>query len=71
MAKAQLATRVDAALRDAVREVCAARGIKMTRFIEDALIDKLEDLEDLEDISALKREQARPLSEILAELETG
>ena len=68
MELAQLATRVDRRGKKAVEEVCRARGLKMNRFIEDALIDKLEELEDVEDLKAIRCEPTRPLSAILQEL---
>jgi hypothetical protein len=68
MALTQLATRVDQRVKKAVEEVCHARGLKMNRFIEDALIDKLEELEDIEDLKNIRREPSRPLSEVLQDL---
>jgi hypothetical protein len=40
----------------------------MNRFIEDALIDKLEELEDIEDLKKIRCEPTRPFAEILREL---
>ena len=71
MEQAQLATRVDKRVKQAVEEVCRARGLKMNRFIEDALIDKLEELEDVEDLKKIRCEPSRPLDEILRELGSG
>ena len=68
MAKLQLATRIDERVKRALEEVCRRRGLKMTHFIESAIIDKLEELEDLEDLSQIHQEKTRPLSEVLAEL---
>jgi hypothetical protein len=68
MAQTQLATRVDARVKKAVEEVCNTRGLKMNRFIEDALIDKLEELEDIEDLRKILCEPTRPFAEILREL---
>ena len=68
MELAQLATRVDKRVKKAVEEVCAARGWKMNRFIEDALIDKLEELEDLEDLKKIRCEPSRPLKDVLRDL---
>ena len=69
MTLTQLATRVDKRVKQAVEEICKARGLKMNRFIEDALIDKLEELEDFVDLKKLRCEPSRPLTEILEELE--
>ncbi|MBA3564081.1 MAG: hypothetical protein H0W33_08765 [Gammaproteobacteria bacterium] len=68
MAQTQLATRIDTRVKKAVEAVCDARGLKMNRFIEDALIDKLEELEDIEDLKQIRGEPTRPLSDILEDL---
>jgi hypothetical protein len=68
MGQTQLATRVDKRVKQAVEEFCRARGLKMNRFIEDALIDKLEELEDIEDLKKIRCEPARPLEEVLRDL---
>ena len=68
MAQAQLATRVDERVKQAVEELCRVRGWKMNRFIEDALIDKLEELEDIEDLKKIRCEPSRPLDEVLRDL---
>ena len=68
MGQVQLATRIDARVKNAVEKLCDARGLKMNRFIEEALLDKLEELEDVEDLKALLCEPTRPLSEILKDL---
>lgn len=68
MAQVQMATRIDERVKRAVEEVCAVRGLKMGRFIEDALIDKLEELADLEDLQKIRAEPARSLEEVIKEL---
>lgn len=68
MQQAQLATRIDHRVKKAVEEVCNARGLKMNRFIEEALLDKLEELEDIEDLKKIRCEATRPLAEILKDL---
>ena len=68
MELAQLATRVDRRVKKAVEEVCRARGLKMNRFIEDALIDKLEELEDMEDLKMIRCEPSRPLEDVVQDL---
>ena len=65
MTQIRLATRIDAHVKSAVEEFCKSRGLKMNRFIEDALVDKLAELEDVE---TLLREPTRPLSELLKDL---
>jgi hypothetical protein len=68
MAQTQIATRIDTRVKRAVEDVCAARGLKMNRFIEDALIDRLEELEDIEDLKRIRCEPTRPLSAVLKAL---
>ena len=64
----QIAARIDVRVRKAVSAYCKARGLKMSRFLEDALLDKLEEISDAEEISALRREPSRPFEEFVAEL---
>jgi hypothetical protein len=40
----------------------------MNHFIQEAILDRLEELEDAEDVMKIRHEPARPLSEVLAEL---
>lgn len=68
MSQTQLATRIDQRVKKAVEQVCDARGLKMNRFIEDALIDKLEEMEDIEDLKAIRCEPTKPLSAVIHEL---
>ena len=68
MAQIQLATRIDLKVKKAVEEVCELRGLKMNRFIEDALIDKLEEMEDIEDLAHLRFESTRSLKDIISDL---
>ena len=68
VAQVQLATRIDARVKKAVERLCDTRGLKMNRFIEEALLDKLEELEDVEDLKTLLCEPTRPMSEILKDL---
>ena len=68
MALQQLATKIDEQVKKTVEAVCRARGFKMNRFIEEALLDKLEELEDIEDVKRLRREPSRLLTEILKDL---
>jgi hypothetical protein len=63
-----MATRIDERVKRAVEEVCVARGLKMGRFIEDALIDKLEELADIEDLQKIRAEPTRSLDEVIREL---
>jgi serine/threonine protein kinase HipA of HipAB toxin-antitoxin module len=68
MATVQISARVDPALKKAVEEYCRSRGIVMNHFIQEALLDRLEELEDAEDLKAIRHEPTRPLADVLAEL---
>jgi len=70
MAKEQLATRIDAKVKRATEKVCEARELKMDRFIEEALLDKLEEFEDIENLEQIRREPSRPLEHLLKDLKT-
>lgn len=68
MPQVQLASRIDARVKQAMDRVCEARGLKLNRFLEDAIIDKLEELDDIEDLKAIRHEPTRPLAEVLRDL---
>ena len=68
MPTVQINARIDAALKKALEEYCRSRGIIMNHFIQEAILDRLEELEDAEDLKALRHEPTRPLSELVAEL---
>ncbi|KPK14092.1 MAG: hypothetical protein AMJ62_14035 [Myxococcales bacterium SG8_38] len=64
----QLAARIDARVKEAVEEYCRAKGLKMNRFIETALLDRLEEIGDIEDVKRLRTEPTRPLKNVLRDL---
>jgi antitoxin component of RelBE/YafQ-DinJ toxin-antitoxin module len=66
--QAQLAARIDARIKDAVERYCRAKGLKINRFVELALLDRLEELEDIEEVKQLRTEETRPLAEVLRDL---
>lgn len=68
MGKVQINARIDERLKKALEEYCRSRGIVMNHFIQEAILDRLEELEDVEDLKAIRHEPTRPLAEVLAEL---
>ncbi len=68
MATVQINARIDAKLKKALDEYCRSNGIVMNHFIQNALLDRLEEMEDVEDLKAIRHEPTRPLSEVLREL---
>ena len=69
MGKVQISARIDASLKRALERYCKSRGIVMNHFIQEALLDRLEELEDIEDLKQIRHESTRPLAELLEELE--
>lgn len=69
MATVQLNTRIDEGLKRAIDDYCRSRGIVMNHFVQEALLDRLEELEDIEDLKQIRHEPTRPLAEVLAELD--
>ncbi len=68
MGKVQINARIDERLKKALEEYCRSRGIVMNHFIQEAILDRLEELEDVEDLKAIRHDPTRPLAEVLAEL---
>ena len=68
MAKVQISARVDETLKIALEHYCRSRGIVMNHFIQEALLDRLEELEDIEDLKQIRHEPTRTLSEVLKDL---
>ncbi len=67
-ADVQIAVRVSARLKRAVDAACKAGGVSQTRFVQDALLDKLEELADVQDLPKLRREPTRPLRDLIRDL---
>ncbi len=68
MSTAQIAVRLDGRLKRAVDAASRHRGVSLTRFVQDALLDKLEEIADAEDIQRLRREPTRPLRQLIRDL---
>ena len=68
MGTVQISARIDKALKNAIEKYCKSRGIVVNHFIQEALLDRLEELEDIEDLKKIRHEPTRPLSEVLSEL---
>ena len=61
MGTVQINARVDESLKKAVEQYCRSRGIVMNHFVQEALLDRLEELEDVEDLKKIRHEPTRPL----------
>ena len=62
--QAQLATRIESKIKRAVKRACQSRGLRMNQFIEDALVDKLEELEDIKDLKKIQGEPRKSFEEV-------
>ncbi|MBP9681915.1 MAG: hypothetical protein KBD76_10955 [Bacteriovorax sp.] len=68
MGAKQLAIKIDENIKDALDAFCEEKGLMINRFIEDAIIDKLEEYEDVSDLRKLRNESSKPFDEVLEEL---
>ena len=66
--RVQVEVRVDVAVKRAVESYCRPRGVAMDHFVQEALVNRLEELEDVEDLRNIRREPTRPLADVLREL---
>lgn len=68
MPTVHVSVHIDPAVEDALDRYCRAHGVVRNRFIQEAIVDRLEELEDLENLKRIRHEPTRPLEEVLAEL---
>lgn len=68
MSTVQINARIDSRLKQALDAFCQSRGVVMNHFIQEAILDRLEEFEDIEDLKQIRHEPTRPLAEVLAEL---
>ena len=68
MGAKQLATKIDENIKDALDSFCEERGLKINKFLEDVILDKLEEYEDVSDLRKLRKESFRSFDEVLKEL---
>ena len=68
METVQISARIDRALKTAIESYCKSRGQIMNHFIQEALLDRLEELEDIEDLKRIRHDPSRPLADVLREL---
>ena len=68
MEQAVLTARINKKVKKLADQWCTSQGLVMARFIEEAILDKLEENVDIKEIESLRREPARPFSEVMKEL---
>ena len=68
MEQAILTARINKKVKKLADNWCKSQGLVIARFIEEAILDKLEENFDLKEIEILRREPTRPFSEVMKEL---
>jgi len=68
MEQSVLTARVNSKVKKMADRWCKSQGLVMARFIEEAILDKLEESLDIKDVESLRREPTRPFSEVIKEL---
>ena len=68
MKTVQLNIRINPTLKRAIDDYCRVQGIARSHFVQEALLDRLEELEDIEDLKQIRCEPTRPLSALLKDL---
>ena len=63
-----ISARIDARIKVLADKWCQSKGLVLARFLEEAILDKLEEAEDSKEIQKLKREPTRPIADVLKEL---
>lgn len=68
MEQSVLTARVNKKVKKLADDWCKSQGLVMARFIEEAILDKLEESSDLNEIEKLRREPTRLFSVVIKEL---
>ena len=61
-AKKQLAAKIDEDIRNSLDTFCRSQGIEIAHFIEDAILDKLEEFEDVSELKELRKESFKTMA---------
>ena len=70
MKSKQLATKIDKRVKEALDNFCKTRGYKINHFVENAILDKLEEYEDLRDLGKLRSGAFLPFDEVVSKLKS-
>ncbi len=68
MGAKQLATKIDENIKDALDSFCEEKGLKINKFLEEAILDKLEEYEDISDLRKLRKESFRSFDDVIKDL---
>ena len=69
MSKVRISARIDTSLKKALERYCESRGVVLNRFIEEALLHRLEEFDDIEELKRIRHESTKTLVELLEEIE--
>ena len=69
MPTVQVSVPVDVAIKKALADYCRRHRLAASDFIQDALVDRLQELEDIEDLRQIRDEPTRPFSDVVADLD--
>ena len=69
MPTVQVSARIDRALKDALDRYCREHGVVMDHFIQEAILDRLEEL--VEDLKSIRHEPTRGFAEVLDKMARG
>lgn len=64
----QLATRVSPKTKKVLNKICKMHGLVMSRFVEEAILDKIEEFVDISELEKLRQEKTRSFKEVIKEL---
>jgi len=65
---AVLTARIDSRVKALADKWCKSRGLVMAKFVEEAILDKLEESADTTELEGLRRDSIRPFRDVLKEL---
>ncbi len=68
MSTTQLATRVSPKTKKVLDKICKMHGLVMSRFVEEAILDKIEEFIDISELEKLRQEKTRSFKEVIKEL---
>lgn len=69
MSTVQISARIERRLKQALDEFCRSRGIVMNHFVQEAILDRLEEFGDIDDLKSIRHEPTRPLADVLKDLD--
>lgn len=63
-----ITARINPKIKKLADRFCASQGLIMSRFIEEAILDKLEEVGDAAEVATLRQEPVRSFNQVIKEL---